>query len=186
MTSPPILRTATLDDLDAITDIHTRARVEYYRAGGLRESELTSVEARASRRQAWRRAIEADDRAVSCAVRDGEVTGVVSMGPPADADVDPTTVGQLFQIHVRPGSWGAGIGSRLHERFVRLLREGSLSVGVLEAWERNSRAQAFYAHRGWRPDGHRRPGPRDADYVRLRLRLRLDLESQSPRRASDS
>jgi RimJ/RimL family protein N-acetyltransferase len=52
--------------------------------------------------------------------------------------------------------------------FVRFLRDASLTTGVLEAWESNSRAQAFYARHGWRPDGHRRPGP-GGDYVRMRL-----------------
>ena len=54
---------------------------------------------------------------------------------------------------------------------MNLLRERSLTTGVLEAWERNTRAQAFYARHGWRPDGHGRPGPCEADYVRLRLDL---------------
>ncbi|MEU6140304.1 GNAT family N-acetyltransferase [Streptomyces sp. NPDC047081] len=165
------LRAATPADLDAITDIHTLARTAYYRAGGLSDPDLTSAESRARRREAWARVLASADGTVLCAVREGEVEGVVSMGPPAYPDLNGTTVGQLYQIHVRPGSWGAGIGSRLHEGFVRFLRERSLSTGVLEAWERNSRARAFYTRHGWRPDGHSRPGPGDAEYLRLRLEL---------------
>ncbi|MEU6256617.1 GNAT family N-acetyltransferase [Streptomyces sp. NPDC047043] len=105
------------------------------------------------------------------AVREGAVAGVLSMGPPYEDDVDPAKTGQLYQIHVRPGSWGEGIGSLLHEAFVRFLRERPLTEGVLEAWQRNSRAQAFYARHGWRRDGHSRPGPGEAEYVCLRLEL---------------
>ncbi|MGW2572238.1 GNAT family N-acetyltransferase [Streptomyces sp. NPDC001537] len=86
-------------------------------------------------------------------------------------DVDAAVAGQLYQIHVSPGSWGHGIGSQLHAAFVQKLRDASLTTGVLEAWERNSRAQAFYARHGWKPDGHQRPGPAAANYVRMRLEL---------------
>ncbi|MGW2719434.1 N-acetyltransferase family protein [Streptomyces sp. NPDC001492] len=170
-TSRTLLRTATLDDLDRITDLHTQARTAYYRAGGFSEPDLASPGARSRRRDMWTHAIEDDTRTVLCAVRGGETVGVLAMGPPLDPDVDAAAAGQLYQIHVRPGSWGQGIGTLLHAAFVRQLRDASLPTGVLEAWERNSRAQAFYARHGWKPDGHRRPGPADANYVRMRLEL---------------
>ncbi|MGW2380822.1 GNAT family N-acetyltransferase [Streptomyces lincolnensis] len=66
----------------------------------------------------------------------------------ADADLDAAAVGQLHQIHVWPDQWGQGIGGRLHTAYVEFLREASLGTGVLEAWERNERARAFYARRG--------------------------------------
>ncbi|MET8942454.1 GNAT family protein [Streptomyces sp. NPDC004542] len=170
-TSRPLLRTAHPDDVDQITDLHTLARTAYYRAGGLSEADLVSPGTRTGRREAWLRAVQADDRTVLCAEREGEVVGVLAMGPPYEADVDATAVGQLYQIHVRPGLWGQGIGGCLHAAFVRFLRDRALDTGVLEAWERNSRGQAFYARHGWKPDGHHRPGPGGARYVRLRLSL---------------
>ena len=170
-TSRTLLRTASLDDLDRITDLHTQARTAYYQAGGFSEPDLTSPEARSRRREMWMRALQSDTRTVLCAVRGGETVGILAMGPPLDPDVDAAAAGQLYQIHVRPGSWGQGVGSRLHAAFVQRLRDASLTTGVLEAWERNSRAQAFYARHGWKPDGHHRPGPADANYVRMRLEL---------------
>ena len=170
-TSRILLRSASLDDLDRITDLHTRARTAYYRAGGFSEPELTSPEARARRREMWMRALGNDAMTVLCAVSGGETVGILAMGPPLDPDVDAAAVGQLHQIHVRPGNWGQGIGSRLHAAFVQQLRDMALTTGVLDAWERNSRAHAFYARHGWKPDGHHRPGPCDANYVRMRLEL---------------
>ncbi|WP_246296033.1 GNAT family N-acetyltransferase [Streptomyces caniferus] len=166
-----VLRTANLDDLDAITDLHTQARTAYYQAGGLSVSELVSSEARSRRREAWMRALRADAKTVVCAIGGGEVVGTLAMGPPLEADVDAATVGQLYQIHVRPSRWGQGVGGRLHTAFVQFLRDGSLATGLLEAWEGNSRAQGFYARHGWKPDGHHRPGPGNASYVRLCLDL---------------
>jgi ribosomal protein S18 acetylase RimI-like enzyme len=164
-----VLRTATVDDVEAITELHTRARTAYYAAGGVPTSELDSPEAYARRREGWLRAVRADAMTVVCAEQADGLAGILMTGPPYEPDVDAATVGQLYQIHVRPGSWGQGVGSHLHAEFVRLLRDASLTTGVLEAWERNTRAQAFYTRHGWRPDGHRRPGPGDADYVRMRL-----------------
>ncbi|MHC3470184.1 N-acetyltransferase family protein [Streptomyces sp. 7R007] len=163
------LRPATLDDVDALTDLHTRARTAYYRAGGHTAPDLTSPEARASRREAWLRALRSGDRTVLCAVETRALVGLISMGPPHDPDLNPATTGQLHQIHVSPSCWGRGIGSRLHASFVRFLRDTSRDTGVLEAWEGNSRARSFYARRGWRPDGRSRPGPGGVDYLRLRL-----------------
>lgn len=54
---------------------------------------------------------------------------------------------------------------------MRFLRESSLETGLLDAWERNSRALAFYTRHGWVPEGGRRPGPGGADFLRLRLDL---------------
>jgi RimJ/RimL family protein N-acetyltransferase len=170
-TSQTLLRTASLDDLDPIVDLHTQARTAYYQAGGLSEAELTSPEARSVRREMWMRAVQDDTRTVLCAVRESEIAGILAMGPPLEGDLDASAVGQLHQIHVRPGHWGQGIGSQLHAAFVQLLRDASLTGGVLEAWERNSRAQAFYARHGWKPDGHRRPGPGQANYLRMQLVL---------------
>lgn len=121
-------------------------------------------------------ALQDDARTVLCAVRGGETLGILAMGPPSDPDVDSAAARQLYQIHVHPGSWGQGIGSRLHAAFVERLRDAARTTGVLEAWERNSRAQTFYARHGWKPDGHHRPGPGNANYVRLRLELSLPTE----------
>ncbi|REK84657.1 GNAT family N-acetyltransferase [Streptomyces inhibens] len=174
-TSQAFLRTANLDDLDGITDLHTQARATYYQAGGLSEVEITSPDARARRREAWMRSIQSDATTVLCAVLEREIVGTLAMGPPLESAVDAAAVGQLYQIHVRPGCWGQGIGSQLHAAFVQFLRDASLDTGLLEVWERNTRARTFYTRHGWKPDGHPRPGPCDASYVRMRLNLGSDF-----------
>ncbi|MFI6858136.1 GNAT family N-acetyltransferase [Streptomyces sp. NPDC050416] len=173
-TPQTFLRAANPDDVERITDLHTLARTAYYQAGGLSYADLASPESRSGRQESWMRAIQSDDRTVLCAERESELVGILAMGPPNDADVDPVSAGQLYQVHVRPGLWGLGIGSHLHAAFVQFLRDASLATGVVEAWERNGRAQAFYARHGWRPDGHHRPGPGNARYVRMRLSLDLE------------
>ncbi|HEY0698136.1 MAG TPA: GNAT family N-acetyltransferase [Micromonospora sp.] len=171
MTGAIDVRPATADDLDAILDVHVRARTAYYLAGGLPPSEIDNPADAAQRRAGWRAAIGSTEKVVRCAVVDGAVVGVVGMGPPLDPAEDATRVGQLYQIHVHPDHWGSGVGGALHGAFVAYLRESCRTTGLLEAWARNQRGRAFYARHGWRPDGSSVPGPGGADYLRLRLDL---------------
>jgi RimJ/RimL family protein N-acetyltransferase len=173
------IRTATPADLEAMLAVHTAARTAYYRAGGLRETEVTDPQEQAERAAGWARAIVGDHRTTMCAVRaEGTVVGVLSAGIPAD--------GELYQIHVAPGDWGTGVGTSLHAAYVQALRAAGLRHGTLYAWERNARAGAFYARHGWRPDGRRRPGPGGADYIGLRLELSELPELREPRDAAQA
>ncbi|MFG2533260.1 GNAT family N-acetyltransferase [Streptomyces sp. NPDC048516] len=163
---------ASVEDVEAMTDIHTRARSAYYAARGVAAAELADPVAREKRRNGWARAIASPDMTALCAQDpQGRVLGALAMGPPKDADVDGSVYRQLFQIHVDPDAWGRGTGRALHSAFTGRLAAGGFGGGVLEAWEGNARARRFYVWLGWGVDGERRPGPGRADYVRMRLRL---------------
>ncbi|MEU4368385.1 GNAT family N-acetyltransferase [Micromonospora chersina] len=165
------VRHATLADLDGIIDVHTQARLAYYGAGGLTSDSIVNPTLEREQRTGWTAAIGSPRKRVLCAVVEGRIVGIAAMGPPLSPEVDAGTVGQLYQIHVVPGSWRKGIGSTLHAIFVRYLEEVSLPTGLLEVWERNSRARAFYTSHGWRPDGEFREGPDNSRYVNMRLEL---------------
>lgn len=167
--SSVLIRQATIEDIDRIVDVHTRARTAYYIAGGLSRAALDGPAQLPERRDGWTRAIQSPDRSVRCATQDGQVVGILSMGRPNSTTVDANTVGQLYQIHVVPSHWGNGIGAALHAAFVDHLTDSCLSTGLLEVWERNTRAWSFYTKRGWKPDGERRLGPNLGEYVFLRL-----------------
>ncbi|EFL24385.1 GNAT family acetyltransferase [Streptomyces himastatinicus ATCC 53653] len=166
------VRVASVGEAEAMADIHTRARSAYYLAGGAVEEVSDDAGVCTEREAAWGRAIASAGLTALCVeVRGGGMVGVLAMGAPKDADVDASVYRQLFQIHVHPDFWGRGVGGALHEAFAGRLVAGGFTGGVLEAWEGNPRARGFYARRGWREDGDRRPGPRDVDYVRMRLRV---------------
>ncbi|MFV2017219.1 GNAT family N-acetyltransferase [Micromonospora sp. LOL_023] len=170
--APALVREATLADVDQLTEVHTLARTAYYTAaGGLDPDDpsLSSPEAYAERRAAWANAVTSPQLFTVAAVLDGRIVGCAAMGPAAAGHVDPAHVGQLHQIHVLPDCWGRGIGGLLHDAFIAYLRRTRRTGGVLEAWEHNVRAQRFYAERGWRADGHSRPGPGDTRYIYLQL-----------------
>ncbi|MEV1143492.1 GNAT family N-acetyltransferase [Micromonospora sp. NPDC049799] len=166
---PVRVRTATLDDLESVIDVHTQARLAYYEAGGLAPEAVRDPALVREQRNGWTEAIRSPVKRVLCATADGEIVGIGAMGPPHSADEDAGSVGQLYQIHVLPGRWGNGVGSTLHAAFVSYLAEAALQTGLLEVWERNARARSFYARHGWEPDGRSRPGPLGAPYVQMRL-----------------
>ncbi|MFF8394795.1 GNAT family N-acetyltransferase [Streptomyces sp. NPDC016172] len=100
------------------------------------------------------------------------LVGFLMAGPPKFNDINAAAVRELQQIGVDPNGRGRGVGSLLHEMFMQQLRADGFTHAVLECWEANARAQAFYAQHGWRPDGSRRPGPLGRDYVRMRMAVR--------------
>lgn len=165
------VRDATLADLDGIIDVHTQARLAYYGAGGLASESIVNPTLAREQRAGWAAAIESPRKRVLRATVHGRIIGIAAMGPPLSTEVDGDAVGQLYQIHVVPGRWGEGIGSRLHALFVRYLEDLSLPTGLLEVWGRNSRARAFYTRHGWNPDGESRAGPDNSRYVCMRLEV---------------
>ncbi|SCG76883.1 GNAT family N-acetyltransferase [Micromonospora humi] len=159
------VRAAGPADLDRIVDLHTRARIAYYGEGGLPVGEIVTPELAREQRAGWMAAIDAPHKHVRCATVDGVLVGLLAMGPPHTPE---TNAAQLYQIHVDPDRWGRGIGGTLHGLFLRHLETEGLSVGLLEVWERNTRARAFYTRHGWHLDGTTRPGPADAPYLGMR------------------
>ncbi|MEU4570699.1 GNAT family N-acetyltransferase [Micromonospora sp. NPDC023956] len=169
MNDPVVTRYATLADLEEVVDLHTRARLAYYQAGGLTADAVQDPTVREAQREGWTEAIESPHKRVLCATAGHEIVGVAAMGPPLESAPDTSRAGQLYQIHVVPGRWGNGIGSVLHTTFLDYLVEADLSLGLIEVWERNTRALAFYTRHGWAPDGGSRPGPDESRYLFLRL-----------------
>jgi GNAT superfamily N-acetyltransferase len=83
---------------------------------------------------------------------DGEVIGYASSG--AGRDDDTTAgVGELYALYVRPAWWGRGAGSALHDAALAGLVEDGSTRATAWVLEQNARGRAFYALRGWQPDG---------------------------------
>lgn len=157
------IRLAQTEDTAAVAEVHITARNSYYNG----HVDIDVLDRRAAQlRGIYRDMPQRFDRALWCAEVDGEVVGMALIGPPKDW-LGPW-VGELYQIHVHPDHWRKGIGTALHATCVDAWREAGVTVGVVEVWSHNERAQAFYESHGWRPDGHSRPGPGDTTYVRLR------------------
>ncbi|KQX53561.1 MULTISPECIES: GNAT family N-acetyltransferase [unclassified Streptomyces] len=158
-----MIRLATADDLDAIAALHTEARATYYR-GHRPDADFLGPEEVGRSRAGWAAAVGRGT--VLCAVRDGEVAGVAAYG-------EREGLMHLTQLHVLPARWRAGVGAELHAACVGIWRAAGVTTVRLEVFEKNERAQAFYAAQGWTPDPE---NPRDGDHVVLRLTLGPETE----------
>lgn len=62
-------------------------------------------------------------------------------------------LGELLFLHVHPDAWGTGLAGALHDEALGFLAARGRTEARLRTEERNHRALAFYARRGWVPDG---------------------------------
>ncbi|HEY5837193.1 GNAT family N-acetyltransferase [Streptomyces sp.] len=152
-----MIRPALPEDLDAICEVHARARATYY-AGHL-PAEAYSGPAELERQRAGtEQAIRSGEYTVLCAVRDERVVGFAVLGARFEGD-------KLFHFHIDPAVWRTGTGTALHRACVAVWQDAKLTTARLYVFAPNARARAFYARQGWEEDG------REEDHVTMRLRV---------------
>jgi GNAT superfamily N-acetyltransferase len=144
------IRTATLDDAEAIAAIHVASWQHAYR--GVLPDEYLATLAPGQRLPMWRRVLESPRPGVqvSVAEMDGAVVGFSSIGPSNEGD--PADVMMLFTIYLDPGSMGQGIGRALIADAERRMRAQGATSGVLRVLTANAPTLAFYERCGWSSD----------------------------------
>ncbi|GAA3139919.1 GNAT family N-acetyltransferase [Streptomyces rameus] len=145
-----VIRPARPAETGTIADLHFRARSTYY-PDGVPQGDVDWAEA-------WRGSIERTDGRVLCAVEHDRIVAVASFRTPDGAPADQV---KLFQFHVDPGHWRAGIGTALHSACVEEWRADGRRTAVLDVHVDNRRAQSFYARQGWVPDPGNPPAEGD-------------------------
>ncbi|WP_133910318.1 GNAT family N-acetyltransferase [Streptomyces sp. NBC_00582] len=145
-----VIRTAVPAEAEAVAALHARARATYYPDGVPQDgTDWLAV---------WRAAVERPDGTVLCLVENGRIVGLASFRVPEGADADTV---KLFQFHVDPDHWRAGLGTALHTACVEEWRADGRRTAVLDVHVDNGRAQAFYARQGWFPDPENPPAQDD-------------------------
>ncbi|MFD7709981.1 GNAT family N-acetyltransferase [Streptomyces sp. NPDC059786] len=145
-----VIRPALPAEAPAVATLHVRARATYYPDGVPDDgTDWPAV---------WRGAVERPDGTVLCVVEDGAVTGIASFRTPEGAPADTV---KLFQFHVDPDRWRAGIGTALHAACTERWRAAGKRSAVLDVHVDNHRAQSFYAALGWLPDPENPPAEGD-------------------------
>lgn len=156
------VRPAEVDDADAMGGVHVRAWQAAYR-GVMPQAFLDGLDP-AARADYWRAALAGPplpgERLVLLAGE--EVVGLAGCGPvredPPEGPVredspDVVGLGELYAINLDPQWWGTGGGTVLLDACVDHLRAAGHREAVLWVAAANERARAFYAARGWAPDG---------------------------------
>jgi GNAT superfamily N-acetyltransferase len=109
-------------------------------------------------RERWRDALDDPLTTVLVAEHEGAPVGAAGCRPE-----------WLDGLYVLPGSWGRGIGRRLHDDVLERLRSSGSTRCHLWVLEHNDRARRFYERLGWRENGDTRvvpfpPNPTDVGY----------------------
>ncbi|HEX4324679.1 MAG TPA: GNAT family N-acetyltransferase [Gaiellaceae bacterium] len=123
-----LVRKARREDAEAMGRAHVASATAAYG----REEDLDR------RTQRWRDAFGEPESRPHLAEVDGEVVGVVSVGP-----------SELHAIYVRPDWWGQGVGQTLLDKAHELLAE-TCDEAELTVLVGNGRARRFYELNGWR------------------------------------
>jgi ribosomal protein S18 acetylase RimI-like enzyme len=156
---------ARVTDAAGILAVHIAARTSYYR--GFQAEEVTARQ-NARDPELYATIIRDPGRVVRVARLGEEVVGFLIIAPCYYPEPDPAVTSELSQIHVHPDYFRRGIGTALHAEAVSVWRAAGVAVARLWAWDFNTRARAFYAARGWVPDGRHPPeGPRIGEHRML-------------------
>ncbi|MER5434597.1 GNAT family N-acetyltransferase [Streptomyces sp. NPDC002588] len=158
-----VIRTAVPAEAEAVVALHARARATYYPDGIPQDgTDWLAV---------WSAAIARPEGHVLCVVEQGRIVGLASFRTPEGEAAETV---KLFQFHVDPDHWRAGIGTALHDACVEQWRADGRRHAVLDVHVDNQRAQAFYARQGWYPDPENPPA---ADDHHLWLRYSVNGEA---------
>lgn len=152
--STPTIRHATLDDAQAIAELHVRAWQWAYH--GLIDADyLASLDAMIPARIERRRELLAHippEYRWWLAELDGQLVGFATTGLSRDSDVAPETV-EVYAIYLAQEAAGKGVGRALFAHAVDDLRQRGFEQATLWVLDTNHRARRFYEVAGWTPDG---------------------------------
>ena len=149
------IRPASVDDADAVGEVHVRAWQSAYR-GVMPDDYLDGLQAQ-DHAMRWRAHLIApsSDVELLVIVHDHRVVGFASLGPAHDSD-SPCDVGQLYAINLDPDVWGRGLGRALLNVVTDRLRELGYVAAVLWVVPDNQRVRRLYESAGWDDDDLRR------------------------------
>ncbi len=82
---------------------------------------------------------------------EGELEGIVSVGPCRDDDANGA--GEVYGIYLSSNLWGYGIGIKLMAVALETLVSYGFDEARLWVFEANERARRFYEVGGWLADG---------------------------------
>jgi ribosomal protein S18 acetylase RimI-like enzyme len=149
------VRSAVLDDVEALGEVHVAAWQAAYR-GVMPDAYLDGLRAE-DRAEWWVEVLSRPQRGadvLQVAAIDGRVRGFVLAGP-ARGD-DAAEHGEVFALNVHPAAWGSGVGSALLTAAQTGLEKAGFEHAVLWVVPGNMRARRFYERAGWREDAARR------------------------------
>lgn len=144
------IRVATISDLRAVAEVHSKAVRTAYPE--VLPSEIFDPEFVAPEKmeKEFRKLLEGfgPRDTLLKAVADNKVIGICACGE--DTELQEEETGYLQRVYVDPEWWGRGVGSALVDHAMELLAEHGFRKAALQVLENNRKAREFYEKRGWR------------------------------------
>ncbi len=145
-----MIRAATVDDAQAIAELHVRSWQSAYR-GHFPDAYLEALSV-ADRLELWTAVTAKQPPRVGVSAAADGICGFVSLSGSRDDDAT-ATLGEINAMYVDPSRWRAGIGSALMRWALEQATARDWAALTLWVLRDNSGARAFYEAFGWRLDG---------------------------------
>lgn len=143
------IETATLADVRAIAEVHSKAVIAAYRdvlpPGVFDPEHVAPAKAEKEFRELFE-GFGSNDTQLK-AVADGTVIGICTCGD--DRELNEEGTGYLQRVYVDPEWWNRGIATALVDRAIELITGLGFKKAALQVLENNMKARAFYEKRGW-------------------------------------
>ena len=167
-----LLRQANTDDAQRIAQVQVTTWQSAY-LGMIPDGYLGSLSID-RRAQNWVKILES---ATTCnqtivAEMDGVVVGFIGIGRSRESE--ETGLGEVFSIYVEPNFQSRGIGSKLMQAGIALLKDQGLNGAVLWVLAQNIQTRAWYESHGWQSNGKSKTDKRD-DFELLEYQYIIDF-----------
>jgi ribosomal protein S18 acetylase RimI-like enzyme len=146
------IRAASTLDAEAIGALHRASWQAAYR--GIVSDEFLDGITLESRIVRWRQLLSSSESPLSetiVAVDGDTIVGVCRSGPRRQPEAGG--IGEVYALHVEPGSWRHGIGTMLLDETLRRLAGRGFTGAVLWVLRDNWNARHFYEAQGWSATG---------------------------------
>jgi ribosomal protein S18 acetylase RimI-like enzyme len=146
------IRAASASDVETIAALHLASWWAAYR--DIVPDQFLQGITLESRIDRWQQALSSSESPVAettVAVDGDTVLGVCSCGPRLSPK--SSSVGEVYALHVEPGSWRRGIGKLLLDDSLRRLVARGFVTAVLWVLRDNWSARHFYEAQGWSATG---------------------------------
>lgn len=147
-----VIRLAKVEDAAAIALVHVKTWQCAYR-GQIPDIYLDSLSIE-KRTAGWKKQLKNPIQGASAFVAevDGRVVGWCTFGKSRDKDALRQT-GELHGIYIHPDYIGKGLGSRLMEKAIEILKEQGYKKATLWVLTTNEKSRKWYEKKNWQIEG---------------------------------
>ncbi|MCE2433851.1 MAG: GNAT family N-acetyltransferase [Candidatus Latescibacteria bacterium] len=142
-----IIREPFKDDARGLAEVHVRSWQAAYK-GQVPDDFLDSLSVD-RREKDWRQLLGSPSNKVLVAEAEQRIIAFSSFGPVRDEGLDKNSVGEVYAIYALEEFWDCGIGRRLMEDSLAVLREMDCSTVKVWVLDTNQRAISFYQKFGF-------------------------------------